>query len=165
MRINLKLSLFLFLAGILSACQPKSESSTENASNQPVATKTVAVSEWPESGSISGDTISIHGKVLLFFGPERENATENDQDFLNMSDRIMAALESETGIRKMYTSASYIKIFNSATGKPMMVDRNQLGKRNGFLITDGGQPPKMSNESLSETDCMMIIRTYFFLPS
>jgi hypothetical protein len=158
---------FFSLLLLVSACgnQKKDETTAQEEAATAPSTTGNTVNEWPESGSVEGDTINIHGKVLVFYGPEREKATEDDQDFLSMSDRITASLEAQTDIKKIYTSASFIRIFNRATGKPMMVDRTKFGNRNGFLVTDGGQPPKMSNEGLSEEDCIMIIKTYFLLPS
>jgi hypothetical protein len=151
---------------LLVGCENRnSNNNVEKEANQPVQTKVQNETGWPESGSTEGDTINIHGKVLLFYGPVKENATDDDKEFLLMMDRILGVLESRTDIRKIYTSASFIRIYNPATGKPMTVDRTKHGKRNGFLVTDGGQPPKMSNESLSEEDCLMIIKSYFFLPS
>lgn len=165
MSINRYLLFFPVLALMFTACDQTGKTESDAQTNQSVQNGNQSISVLPESGSIEGDTITIHGKVLLFFGPDKEKATDDDREFLELTDRLTKALEAQTDIRKIYTSVSFIRIYNQATGKPMTVDRNSLGKRNGFLVTDGGQPPKMSNEGLSEEDCLMIIKSYFMLPS
>ena len=115
MNYNLKLYLILALFTTFIACQnDKKEPSSET----PVKTETsndkkTAASPAPAPGSLSGDTINLSGKFVLFFGPEKSSGDEGIDFFMSNSAMVMDSLKKAGDLPCAYTSVNNFRIIDS----------------------------------------------------
>lgn len=123
------------------------------------------IAAWPEAGSVSGDTLNIHGKFVIIMGPETGSEPESEAFFLALMDTLKGNFEANTELTFLYSGARYIRIFIRETGKSMVVDRATFDRKPGVMVTDGLQPSKMKNGIFTAEEFSALIREYFFIPS
>ncbi len=164
MRFN---KLFLILALFSIACNNKSEQEIENA-DDPTAKQTVDTeNDIPASGSLTGDTLNINGKLVVFFGPVEKNIDsqqpdKNLQQFKATSTSLIDSLSQQHDIRGLYSTAGYFRIFTRNSGM-MIIAKSSLNTEGGMLMSDGNQPPTIKKGMHPADVFYDQIKTYFFL--
>ncbi len=122
----------------------------------------------PAFGTVTGDTIHLSGKFVLFYAPDEKSfesqKLERDslEFFLAMSQALIDSLKSHPEINTGYTSAALFKIYTS-NGSPMIITRSALRLKTGFLVGDGMQPPAIKTGINTAAENYAFIKKFFFL--
>ncbi len=122
----------------------------------------------PTVGSLTGDTLNIGGKFVLFFGPvETGDSTmkmtpEVLRTFKATSAALLDSLSSNADIKAIYSTAPVFRIY-TANGSVMIISKSALNEEAGMLMTDGSQPPTIKKGVLTSNEYHRLIKNYFFL--
>src|SRR5688572_33423195 len=114
----------LLLVLVIVSCKGDDKNIQETSSTE--AEKKTPASTPPAPGSMSGDTINLSGKFVLFFGPEviadpKQNpGTGEIETFRNTSTNVMDSLKSIPHLSMAYSNADYFRIY-LAGGSSMVV--------------------------------------------
>jgi len=121
----------------------------------------------PVAGSLSGDTLNISGKFVVFFGPVETNskpAKITPSDLVNFkaaSAALIDSLSSKTDIKTAYTTAGFFRIYTS-NGNMMVITKSALNEDAGMLLNDGSQPPVIKKGVFSTDEYYQKIKEFFF---
>lgn len=164
MRFN---KLFLILTLVSIACNNKNDQEIENTDNTPAEKTVVKENDKPASGSLTGDTLNISGKLVVFFGPVEKNIDIQQPDktlqqFKATSAALIDSLSQQQEIRGLYSTAGYFRIFTT-NGGMMVISKSALNTEGGMLMSDGNQPPTIKKGFHSTEVLYDQIKTYFFL--
>lgn len=126
-----------------------------------------ALSTLPESGSLSGDTLNINGKFVLFFGPvETKEGQKTPADqimaFKATSAALIDSLATKTDIKAVYSTAAFFRIYTN-NGSKMIISKSALNEEAGLLMNDGNQPPTIKKGIQTSNEYYKQIRQYFFM--
>ncbi len=151
---------FVWLIAVSCNQEQKKELETVNKDNNIAVTDSLI----PEVGSVSGDTINIHGKYVLFFVHEqdKEKLTAEGSQFCLRTGVLIDSLKKVSGIMGSCTRAGYFRIY-SKNNNPMIITASALNTDAGVLVTDGSQPPKIIKGVLPDSDYHQLFKDYFFL--
>lgn len=161
---------FLLTAIIYGCDSKKSANIQETTKSEAGVTEMSESAPLPVCGSMEGDTINMHGKFVLFFGPAAINegipaASAGILEFQTASSKILDSLKTEPGIFSVYTSANYIRVYNKLNGKPMIIMRNSFKEPTGMVISDGLQAPVIKKGVVTEIEYRALINQYFIRQS
>lgn len=127
-----------------------------------------AATKRPEIGSMTGDTLNIGGKFVLFFGPDElvdsiRKTTAADLQALKSSSKILIdSIAAVPEITAVYSTAPVFRIMTS-NGSVMVITKKALNEETGLLMTDGNQPPTIKKGILTTEAYHELIKKYFFL--
>lgn len=156
-------AMIIFL--LLTGCSQQPESA-ESAATQTAAPAAAAPStaNFPESGTMKGDSIFITGKYVLFFGTGKEIPDTSEQaritTFKNTAAQVIDSLKLAKGPGASYTLAEHIVIYKN-DGTSMVVSRTNFKEKTGVLLMDGAQPPLIRKGILNPNEYHDVIAEYF----
>jgi hypothetical protein len=150
----------------LISCQSNQTGSPDEPGEQPHESAGPAgnnAGAVPGVGTLTGDTLNISGKLVLFFGPAdsagigQPEAIRNYQD---LTSQLIDSLSAKSGINALYSTAGYFRIYTSK-GTAMVISKSALESETGILMTDGAQPPTIRKGTFTESEYHHHIKSYF----
>lgn len=159
---------FLFLSvALVTGCSQSDVQDSASSGNESTEIKAVQKVEIPPQGSLSGDTISMNGTFVLFYGPAISDTVSSPElkSFFEISAAVIDSLNYNTTISAQYTTVNNIRIFNRSSTAPMVIMRNTFQQPVGMVLSDGLQPPLIKKGYGSQEDYQKLINNYFLSPS
>ena len=165
---SFRIIIMLVLASLVS-CQGDQNKADNESNGQSVENALPIIGEQPgqlEAGSLTGDTLNISGKLMLFFGPvesatgEQAVPAEELAAYKSVATRLIDSLSTKSDIKAMYSTAGYFRIYTS-NGSAMIITKSALKTETGVLMTDGSQPPSIRKGTFSENEYQKHIKSYF----
>ena len=141
--------LVLFVALVSSSCNKNKQQVTNEPNETPFSGSVsgpVDVINPPESGSVSGDTITLSGRFILFYGPSEKKISGSliDRDavtgFYSLAEEIINSYTSPNDIYAGYATVSNVRIFNKTSPRPVIINLGTFTEPAGLIISDGLQP-------------------------
>ncbi len=163
----MKKNLIVFLTGLSMAgmvsCNSSSdkEHQTDNTNaNPPVA----AVDSFPASGTLSGDSIFVTGKYVLFFGTDEQIKDPADQaaitQFKETATAVIDSINGKGKLKASYCVVNYI-VVNSRGNSKMVISRTYFKEKTGMIMLDGNQPPEIRKGVLTATEYHAALAKFF----
>jgi len=158
---GLKWISFMILLAFSSCTGTEQENDVKEES---IKSEKEGVANIPEAGSLSGDTINLSGKYVLFFGPSSGPAQEQaeSREFRVISETLIDSVNSIGNIKTLYSEVGHFRIY-SADGSSMIISKSALRTTVGVLMTDGHQPPSIKKGPVPAAEYLGKIKEYFFL--
>jgi len=159
--------LLIIVLSIIGCDSKQASTEIEPEVSATTATSKTEIAEFPELGSLYGDTINLHGKFVVFYGPEKSNETKDAEilAFQSTSKSIIDSLKQNAGIFTVYTSVNSLRIYNSQTGTPMVILRSSFSEQTGVILTDGMQSPIIKKGFSDAGEIHVLISKMFRNPS
>jgi len=117
----------------------------------------------PVAGSVSGDTMNLHGQFVVFYASED---TTNDlaiQAFSETTVVIVDSLKKTANLPVAVTSVNNFWVYNR-DGSIMILSRKGFPEKTGILMMDGLQPPGIRKGNITIDECHALIKKYFLRP-
>ncbi len=125
--------------------------------------KSDSLLKLPVAGSVSGDTMNLHGQFVVFYASED---TTNDlaiQAFNETVAIIVDSLKKTADLPVAVTSVNNFRVYTN-TGSTMILSRQGFPEKVGILLMDGLQPPSIRKGSITTDECHALIKKYFLRP-
>lgn len=161
-----KIYVCLISALFLFACNTNKEQEVESTDKPEVQKEADIKKEIPKAGSLTGDTLNISGKLVVFFGPVEKPAekSQTDNGLAGFKESAAALIDSISShnILGIYSSVGYFRVYTQ-TGGTMIISKSALNTEAGLLMSDGNQPPTIKKGILPAKVMHDQIKSYFFL--
>ncbi len=117
----------------------------------------------PVAGSVSGDTINLHGKFIVFYANQDTSNDLTIKAFNETASIIVDSLKKAADLPVAVTSVNNFRVYNR-TGSPMILSRQGFSEKVGVLVMDGLQPPSIRKGAITTEECHALIKKYFMKP-
>lgn len=148
----------LFFMGLAGCTGDK-----KNESDDTEIVKPDSIPDFPTAGSVSGDTMNLHGKFVVFYASEDTSIASSVETFKETIAIITDSLKKTADIPFAITSVHNFRVY-SRTGSTMIISRQGFPEKFGVLLMDGLQPPTIRKGDITTEECHAMIKKYFMRP-
>jgi hypothetical protein len=165
----MKQNLILLLTGIsfagLVACNSTPEKGTA-AEDANLTAPVAAVDSFPPSGTLSGDSIFVSGKYVLFFGTDEQIKDPTEQaaitQFKETAAAVIDSINNQGNLKATYCVVNHIVVNNRGNSR-MVISRTYFKEKTGIIMMDGNQPPEIRKGVLSATEYHAALAKFFMV--
>ncbi|MBL7915755.1 MAG: hypothetical protein JNL49_11985 [Bacteroidia bacterium] len=163
----MKKNLILFLtllsfAGLVSCNSTPEKGTTAEDANAtaPVA----AVDSFPPSGTLSGDSIFVSGRYVLFFGTDEQIKDPAEQaaitQFKETAAAVIDSINRQGNLQATYCVVNHIVVNNRGNSR-MVISRTYFKEKTGIILMDGNQPPEIRKGVLTAPEYHAALAKFF----
>ena len=163
----MKSKLILFLTGIslagLVSCNSSSEKKHDMEGNgsEPVVAE---VDSFPASGTLSGDSVFVSGKYVIFFGTDEQIKDPAEQaaitQFKEIATAVIDSINAKGNLAASYTVVNHIVVNNRGNSR-MVISRTYFKEKTGMIMMDGSQPPEIRKGFLTGAEYHAALAKFF----